>query len=184
VRHIVVIDDGVVGWQAARTCTHGRQVCGVPHVCGSSSFSGGRSTTDGDHGYASGSEPGLSTLGALSSSRGGCSTRAPCGIRFGGRKWRSSFAKHTNMLINGIGLSTLPTVTKLITLRPPLRPYSPCVPRALTLYLPPELALSSLHAPTVWPLTFFHWPLLTVLLLPSVAPRPCPLQTVVTPLCL
>jgi hypothetical protein len=52
-------------------------------------------------------EPGLSTLGVLSPSRGGSYSCTPCGIRFVARKWRSNFAKHTNMIINGNGLSTL-----------------------------------------------------------------------------
>jgi hypothetical protein len=60
----------------------------------------------GDDEYAYGSEPGLSALGALSPSRGECYTCARCCIRFAGRKWRSNFARITNMFINGNGPST------------------------------------------------------------------------------
>jgi hypothetical protein len=42
------------------TDTGGRLVCGVPNVCGGNCVYGGRATTDGDHEYVSGSEPGLS----------------------------------------------------------------------------------------------------------------------------
>jgi hypothetical protein len=60
----------------------------------------------------------------------------------------------------------LPSVAKLAILRPPLRPYSPYVPWALTFYLPPEHALSPLLAPIVWPLPFLHFPPMTVLVAP------------------
>jgi hypothetical protein len=59
----------------------------------------------------------------------------------------------------GMAPPLMPTIAKLATLRPPLRPYSPYVPRALTFYRPPVLALCPLHAPTVWPLPLFLWPL-------------------------
>jgi hypothetical protein len=91
-RHTLVIDAGASGWQAPRTGTSVRQ------VCGRNSVSTWRVPTDGDHVYASGSEPGLSTLGAMSPSRGGCYTCAACDIRLVGRKWRSKFARHTMTL--------------------------------------------------------------------------------------
>jgi hypothetical protein len=50
----------------------------------------------------------------------------------------------------------LPTVAKLATLRPPLMPHFPFVPRVLTVYLPLKLALFPLHTPIVWPLPFLH----------------------------
>jgi hypothetical protein len=140
----------------------------VHNMCGGNSVSPGRANTNGDHEYASGSEPGLSASGVLSPSRGGYYTCSPCDIRFTGRKWRSNFAIHTNMFVYGNGFSIMPTVANLVTLRPPRRPYHPYVPRALTLCLiPPELALCLLHAPTVWPLRLpFSNGLLTVLVAP------------------
>jgi hypothetical protein len=102
--HIVVIDDGVEGWQAAPIDTGGRQVCGVPSVCGGNRVSRGR--TNGDHEYAYGPEAGLNASGVLFMSRGECYTCALCGIRLAYRNCHANFAEHTNMLMTGNGPST------------------------------------------------------------------------------
>jgi hypothetical protein len=80
-------------WLAARWCCWKPASCGCYYWCRAG---------------ASGSEPGLSASGVLSPSWGGCYNCAPCGIRFVGRKWRSNFARHTNMFITGNGPSTSP----------------------------------------------------------------------------
>jgi hypothetical protein len=53
VRHTLGIDARAGGWQAAGTCTSGRQICGVPHVCGGSNVFGGGAVIASDHEYAS-----------------------------------------------------------------------------------------------------------------------------------
>jgi hypothetical protein len=164
----LVIDVGN-GWQAARTCIGGPQMCGVPHVCGGSSVYVWRATTDGDHDYASRSEPGLSAPVALPSSRGECHTCAPCGIRFDGRKWRSNFATHTNMFISDNDPSTSAhrrQARPLATSSPALFSLCAVVPPALTFYLPPKFAIFPLHALIVWVLPFPHWQYMTGLVAP------------------
>jgi hypothetical protein len=79
-RYTQVINVGAGGWQTARNGCGGGQVCG-----GKMSPEGG-ATTDGDHVYAYGSEPGLNESGALSPSRGRFYTCASSGIRFTRRK--------------------------------------------------------------------------------------------------
>jgi hypothetical protein len=55
--HTLIIDAGVVEWQAARIGTCGRQVCDIPNVYGGNSMYGRHATANGDHVYASRSNP-------------------------------------------------------------------------------------------------------------------------------